>query len=302
MPTLARIRLSSLIKLGLIAALVIAPCLVIGGVGTIANAQASKRTSSTVIYGAHPRQQVDIYAPTDAVDDLPVVLFVHGGGWSMGNKERVQAKPAHFTASNYIFASTGYRLVPSVNVEEQAKDVGEALKALVGQASALGVDPTRIVLMGHSAGAHLAALVATDPQYSGDAFGAIKGVILLDGAGYDIAKSIDAARPMGRRLYNSAFGTDPERQTLLSPMTHVGGKDAPNWLALYVEERQISRMQSHSLADALTSQGKSASAVAISDTNHGRMNREIGLPAGAAQTQAVDRFLEEVFTAQDGED
>ena len=296
MPKLARIRLSSLIKLGLIAALVIAPFLVIGGLATIANAQSSKRTSSTVIYGAHPRQQVDIYAPTDAVDDLPVVLFVHGGGWSMGNKERVQAKPAHFTASNYIFASTGYRLVPSVTVEEQAKDVGEAVKALVGQASALGVDPTRIVLMGHSAGAHLAALVATDPQYAGDALGAIKGVILLDGAGYDIAKSIDAARPMGRRLYNSAFGTDPERQTSLSPMTHVGGKDAPNWLALYVEERQISRMQSHSLADALASQGISASAVAISGTNHGRINREMGLPAGTAQTEAVDAFLERVLS------
>ena len=189
-----------------------------------------------------------------------------------------------------------------MTVEEQAKDVGEAVKALVGQASSIGVDPNRIVLMGHSAGAHLAALVATDPQYAGEAFGAIRGVILLDGAGYDIATSMDAERLIGRRLYNSAFGTDPERHASLSPLTHVGGEDAPNWLALYVEQRRISRVQSHSLADALKAQGKSASAVAISDTNHGRMNREMGLSAGAAQTEAVDSFLEEVFTGQNGED
>ena len=117
MPTHARTRLSSAIKLGLIGVVALA----IGVVGlvqsTTASAQASQRTTSSVVYGAHPRQQVDIYAPADAVDDLPVVLFVHGGGWSMGNKERVQAKPRHFTASNYIFASTGSSWVQSSNLQ-----------------------------------------------------------------------------------------------------------------------------------------------------------------------------------------
>lgn len=295
MPIRTRNRQSSVIKFCLMGIAALAISVVFAGHQTIAKAQASKRTTSSVIFGSHPRQQVDIYAPADAVDDLPVVLFVHGGGWSMGNKERVQVKPAHFTASNYIFASTGYRLVPNVRVEEQAKDVGEAVQALVGQASSIGVDPGQVVLMGHSAGAHLAALVATDPQYAGDAFGAIKGVILLDGAGYDVAKSMNAARPRGWQLYNAAFGDDPERQASLSPMTHVGGKDAPNWLALYVAERRISRMQSHSLADALKAEGVEASALPISGTNHGRMNREMGTPAGAAQTEAVDAFLKEVF-------
>lgn len=272
-----------------------------------ANAQTSAQSSrpaprpgprpavSSVIYGTHARQRVDIYSPKDAVDDLPVVVFVHGGGWSRGNSRNVQSKPRHFTASNIIFASTGYRLVPSVSVETQAKDIGAAIQAIVGQANAIGVDPERIVLMGHSAGAQLAALVATDPQYAGDAFGAIRGVILLDGAGYDIGKRMTDMRARSRRVYQRAFGNDGARHRSLSPLTHVGGRDAPHWLALYVEERDASRTQSQALMNALIEAGASASALPIEDTDHGRMNRELGTAAGTAQTEAVDAFLETIL-------
>ncbi|WP_152553501.1 alpha/beta hydrolase [Erythrobacter longus] len=255
----------------------------------------ARLAAGSILYGQSQRQQVDIYSPQDAVDDLPVILFVHGGGWSMGDKRNVESKPAHFTSAGYIFASTGYRLVPNVTVEDQAKDVGAAVQALVGQASAIGVDPNRVVLMGHSAGAHLAALVAADPKYAGDAFAAIKGVILLDGAGYDVAQSMEAAEPSRWQMYNAAFGNDPERQAALSPLTHVGGQDAPHWLALYVEDRTASRDQSQALVNALVEAGSSASAVPIADTNHSRMKRELGTPEGAAQTEAVDAFLEMVF-------
>ena len=295
MPTLVQPRLSSALKFGALGVLAFAAAFTFEGQQTHANAQSSSRAVSSVIYGTHPRQQIDIYAPKDAVDDLPVVLFVHGGGWSMGNRQNVEAKPRHFTRSNAIFASTGYRLVPHVSVEDQAKDIGAAVQSLVGQANTIGVDPTRVVLMGHSAGAHLAALVATDPQYAGDAFGSIKGVILLDGAGYDIAATMDVAGPRRWQMYNAAFGSDPERQAALSPLTHVGGKDAPNWLALYVEQRRDSRVQSQALVNALIQAGSTAFALPIADTNHRRMKTQLGTQDGAAQTEAVDAFLETVF-------
>lgn len=255
----------------------------------------ARLAAGSIVFGKSQRQQIDIYSPQDAVDDLPVILFVHGGGWSMGDKRNVESKPAHFTNAGYIFASTGYRLVPNAKVEDQAKDVGAAVKALVGQASAIGVDPTRIVLMGHSAGAHLAALVAADPQYAGDAFGAIKGVILLDGAGYDVAKTMDAAGPRQWQMYNAAFGIDAVRHATLSPLTHVGGQDAPHWLVLFVEDRAASRDQSEALVNALSQSGTSASALPIADTNHSRMKRELGTTKGAVQTKAVDAFLEMIF-------
>ncbi|MEQ5787226.1 alpha/beta hydrolase [Erythrobacter sp. NFXS35] len=255
----------------------------------------SQRVSSTVIYGSHDRQQVDIYTPDDAVGDTPLVVFVHGGGWSIGNRSAVQAKPQHFKDAGYVFASAGYRLLPDTPVEQQAADIGAALRALRAQAETGGFDPERIVLMGHSAGAHLAALVATDPTYAGDAFGAIRGVVLLDGAGYDVPAAMATPTLEMPNLYRDVFGTDPTRQKALSPITHVGGKDAPHWLALYVAERANSKAQSEALIAALGQAGAQAEAAAINGTDHGRMNRELGTEAGAAQTEAVDAFVERVL-------
>ena len=253
------------------------------------------RPTRSVSYGSHQRQSIDVYEPEGVVEAQPLVLFVHGGGWRVGSKDRVQFKPQHFGDQDIYFASTGYRLLPDTPVEDQAKDIGLAVQALVGQASVIGHDPARIVLMGHSAGAHLAALVATDPQYAGDAFGAIKGVVLLDGAGYDVAQNIEDANYRGRRVYEEAFGFDAERHKALSPVTHIGGPDAPNWLALYDETRAIAKKQAELLTTGLGDTGSAAEAVAIADTDHGRMNREIGTPEGAAQTQAIDAFLARVF-------
>ena len=262
-----------------------------GGMGQYASA----KISSTVVYGQDARQQVDLYTPDDAVGDAPLVVFVHGGGWQIGNRSLVQAKPQHFKDAGYVFASAGYRLLPDAQVESQAADLGAALKALRAQAETGGFDPDTIVLMGHSAGAHLAALVASDPLYAGDAFGAIRGVVLLDGAGYDVMTAAATPTMELPTLYKDVFGTDPARQKALSPITHVGGKDAPHWLALYVAERPGSKMQSDALMAALAKAGKDAKAVAITGTDHGRMNRELGTEAGKAQTEAVDAFLKRVL-------
>lgn len=264
-----------------------------GGQGMMA---ASAAVSNTVSYGPDERQKIDLYHPEGAAGSAPLVVFIHGGGWSFGNhKTTVQAKPQHFTAAGYVFASTGYRLLPDAPVETQAADIGAALQALRTEARANGFDANSIVLMGHSAGAHLAALVATDPQYAGDAFGAIKGVVLLDGAGYDVAAQVKRSDNELPRIYQAAFGSDPARQRALSPITHVGGPDAPHWLALYVAERAASKAQSEALVAALTKAGARAEAVPVTGTDHGRMNRELGTNAGQAQTKAVDAFLKQVF-------
>ena len=249
----------------------------------------------TVLYGPSTRQQVDVYEPADAVEELPLVLYIHGGGWSFGDRKNVQAKPAHFLSKDFYFASAGYRVLPDAPVEEQAADIGAALQALRGQAFSIGFDPDRIVLMGHSAGAHLAALVASDPKYAGEASGAIKGVILLDGAGYDVPARVAEAGPQAFQLFTNVFGSDPARQAELSPITHIGGEDAPHWLALYGLERAESKRQSQALMNALVEAGVQAGALPITDTDHARINREIGTEPGAMQTEAIDAFLTLVF-------
>ncbi len=263
--------------------------------------QAGMPVSATAFYGADPRQVVDFYAPadgpqTDRWDNLPpLVLFVHGGGWSFGDhKMSAGQKPAHFTGAGYAFASTGYRLMPDAPVEEQAKDIASAISVLRAQAGELGFDPDTIIMMGHSAGAHLAALVSSDPQSAGDAFGAIKGVILLDGAGYDIASSMASANPRAKALYTEVFGTDPARQSALSPITHVGAPDAPNWLILHVADRGRSAEQSQMLASKLSAAGANAAAVPVANTDHRRLNQELGA-SGDPATARVDAFLEQFF-------
>ena len=256
---------------------------------------AAIRPTRSVLFGDHHRQRIDIYEPKGAVEPLPLVLFIHGGGWTTGDHTRVQAKPQHFTKQDIYFASTGYRLLPDHPVESQASDIGAAIQSLVGQAGLIGFDPSRIILMGHSSGAHLAALVATDPQYAGEAFASIQGVILLDSAGYDVVQHIKDADFVARQVYAGAFGYEVERQKALSPITHIGGPDAPNWLALYSETRAPTEKQANLLVAGLTEAGLTARAVSISGSDHGRMNREIGTPPGEAQTQAIDAFLAEVF-------
>lgn len=251
--------------------------------------------SQTVVYGQHPRQQVDVYEPDNAVETLPLVVFVHGGGWSAGDHKAVHAKPGHFNAAGYYFASTGYRVIPDGAVEDQAADLGTALQALRAQAAAGGFDPDKIALIGHSSGAHLAALVASDPSYAGDAFEAIKGVILLDSAAYDVPAHIASAGPQSWQLFSNVFGYEAERQQALSPITHIGDEDAPHWLAIHIEQREESRSQSEALVAHLAEAGSEAEVLSVSDSTHGRLNREIGMEAGSQQTQAIDAFLARVF-------
>jgi len=252
------------------------------------------RPTRSVLFGSHQRQRVDIYEPEGVVEPLPLILFVHGGGWRTGDNKYVQGKPAFYNEKGYYFASTGYRLLPDHPVEDQAADIGAALQSLVGQAGSIGFDPSRVVIMGHSSGAHLAALVASDPKYAGDAFVSIKGAVLLDSAGYDVVQHLEDADFGTKRVYQDAFGYVQERQRALSPITHAGAPDAPNWLALYVDGRAETQKQAQSFVSALVEEGASASALHIEGTDHSRLSREIGTEAGAAQTEAIDAFLKQV--------
>jgi len=260
-----------------------------------ARARASVPTpgSTTISYGADSRQALDYYPAKGRVAS-PLVIFVHGGGWSIGDKAHATGpKSAHFNGSGYAFASTNYRLVPDATVEQQAADVAAAVAKLRANAKLLGIDANRIALMGHSAGAHLVSLVATDPQYlkaAGVPMAAVKAVVLLDGAGYDVAKQMTGGGPLVNRMYGEAFGSDAARQARLSPLRHVAAPNAAAFAVLYDGDRDASRGQSEVLAEALRKAGSIATAVPVADTDHGKLNKNLGAPGDAA-TAKVDAFL-----------
>lgn len=242
-------------------------------------------------YGNDPKQISYVY-PAMVGGRPPLIAFIHGGGWIHGDPvNTVWNKPAHFT-QGYAFASIGYRLSPQVSIEEEARDVAAAIGALRRDANRLGFDPDRIILMGHSAGAHLAALVSTDSRYLGSDFGAVRGVVLLDGAGYDVA-SVMKGHGIEQRIYARAWGRDEAEWARLSPIHHTAAPNAPHWAILYVGSREESGNQSKAFVAALQQGGADAVVTAIPDTTHGRLNHELGT-AGDYATDVVDAFVKTV--------
>lgn len=242
-------------------------------------------------------QTLDLYGPSEkSPSPRPVMLFVHGGGWRRGDKAFVGLKPQAFVDMGYLFASANYRLEDTVSPREQAQDVARAVKWLHQHAGEHGGDAGKIFLMGHSAGAHLVALVGTDERLlkaCGLDWGVLRGVVLLDGAGYDVSRQVAGAKlPMIKELYTRAFGDDEEAQREASPVTHVGpGKPYPPFLIFHVGRRQDSREQSELLAAKLLQAGGRATTVHEPDKNHMTLNRELGMP-GDEPTGKVFEFLE----------
>lgn len=240
------------------------------------------------------RIRLDVYAPSDGKDH-PVLIWIHGGAWQIGDKANVQSKPRAFNDRGYVFVSINYRFHPTVTYKEQAGDVAQAIRWVHDHARDYGGDPGRIFLMGHSAGAHLAALVATDGRYlegAGLKPSDLRGVALLDGAGYDIPQQVrQTVLPRMKAMYATVFTEDEATQRDASPITHVArDKGIPPFLILHVAGRRDSKAQSDGLAASLREAGVEAKVVSAEGKTHATINRELGQPDDAP-TKAVFEFL-----------
>jgi acetyl esterase/lipase len=176
-------------------------------------------------------------------------------------------------------------------------DVAKAIRYVHEHAAKYGGDPEKMVIMGHSAGAHLAALVATDERYlkaEGLSLANLKGCVPVDTAAYDIAKRT-ADLPASAQTAKAVFGATEAEQREVSPATHVAkGKHIPPFLILHVADRAESKSQSHLLAGLLTDAGVKAKVVAAEGKTHGTINTALGTP-GDKPTQALFEFLDEVL-------
>lgn len=261
-----------------------------------ASAADAARVDRDVQYGDadHALTTLDVYTPANA-KHTPVVVYIHGGGWRRGDKANVAIKPRAFNAKGYAFISINYRLHPDAHYQQQARDVAAALRYVHDHAADYAAAPDQLFLMGHSAGAHLAALVAVDHRYL-DAAGldpnVLRGIILLDGGGYDIPTRLQQGlTPRAKTLFEAVFTRDPATQRDASPVHHIqAGQPIPPFLILHVADRPVSRHQSNLLADRLTAAGYAARALPAENKTHGTINRELGQPDDPP-TLAVFEFL-----------
>ncbi len=238
------------------------------------------------------RQMLDVYAPTKG-KNLPVVVWIHGGGWQRGDKSEVHKKPQAFVDKGFVFVSINYRLLPTVTIKQMAGDVAKAIRWVHDHAKDYGGDPSTIIVMGHSAGAQLAALVCTDDSYlkaEGLPLTIIKGCVPVDGDTYDVAMQIKTVEEKRATIYRTKFG-DEESQKALSSVTHVAkGKNIPPFLILHVADHPETKGQSQRLTKALQAAGVSAEAYPAEGKNHTTLNNDLGIPDDKP-TQALFAFL-----------
>jgi arylformamidase len=237
---------------------------------------------------AHERRVLDIHAPPGA-RNLPVIFWIHGGGWQTGDKSGVQEKPRALTARGFIFVSTNYRLLPHVDMGTLVRDVAKALGWVHAHIAGHGGDPNRILVMGHSAGAQLAALLCTDERYlkaEGVPFSILKGCVPVDGDTYDIPAMIETAETR-RRVHGQPpatfghrvkFGDDPAKHRDFSAVTHVTpGKGIPPFLILHVADHPDNAAQAFRFGAVLKAAGVPVKVYGAKNTNHTRINAELGL-------------------------
>jgi arylformamidase len=236
---------------------------------------------------ADPRQVLDIYAPPNA-KDLPVVVWIHGGGWQAGDKTSVQEKPRAFVDKGLLFVAMNYRLLPKVAMGDIVRDIAKSIRWVHDHISEHGGDPKRLLVMGHSAGAQLAALICTDDRYlkaEGLSLAIIKGCVPVDGDTFDVPAIIETAEtrrrvhglPQATFGHREKFGNDPEKHRDFSAVTHVArDKGIPPFLIIHVAEHPDTTAQAQRLAAALSGAGIQARLLGGKDTTHNRINEAIG--------------------------
>jgi arylformamidase len=246
-----------------------------------------------VAYGSDARQRLDVYLPP-APKDAPLILMVHGGAWSFGDKNArgvVANKVAHWVPQGFIVVCINNRLLPQAAPLDQAADVASALALVQDKAAQWGGARDKIVLMGHSAGAHLVALLASKPELAG-AHGAAKwlGTVALDSAALDV-EHIMRARHLP--LYDRAFGADPLQWKAASPLAQLERAQQP-LLAVCSSRRTDSCAQAQRYAAKANTLGMRVQVFA-QDLSHEEINAELG--RAGAYTDGVDAFLGSVDAA-----
>jgi acetyl esterase/lipase len=246
------------------------------------------RIQHDIAYGALPQQRLDLYRSDKPVKDAPIIVMVHGGAWALGSKSAanvVDNKVSHWLPGGALFVSVETRLLPHVDPLQQAQDVAVALAFVQAKAASWGGDPQKIVLMGHSSGAHVAMLVTTDAELAHNA--KLKpwlATVALDSAALDVSAIM---RDKHARLYDRAFGKDPAYWEKVSPALQLkDAKRLPPILLVCSSLRRVSCDQARAFAQKA---GNKAQVLAVA-LRHEDINARLG--TRGIYTSDVDSFLQ----------
>lgn len=200
-------------------------------------------------YGIEARQRLDVYVPKSS-GNHPIVVFFYGGSWTMGEKARYAFMGAALATHGYVTVIPDYRLYPQVRFPVFVDDSARAVAWIYQHAHEFGGDPARIVLMGHSAGAHMAAMLALDAPYlnrAGVPTASIVGLVGLSGP-----YALDPNTESLRTIFAGPYTADDWQPV------HFASNRAPPTLLLHgLDDALVYPSHTQKLRDALLSQGAS---------------------------------------------
>ncbi|MBX5493233.1 MAG: alpha/beta hydrolase [Chloroflexi bacterium] len=226
-----------------------------GALATPAPSSGIRQTLSDIAYGGDNQQRLDLYVPARE-EPVPMLLFIHGGAWSSGDKSEYGWLGVQLAQQGMLVAVANYRLSPAVQHPQHALDVAAAAAWLYRHGAEYGGDPQRLYLAGHSAGAHLVSLVALDSSYlaaAGISEPIVAGVAGFAGAAYDIDARY-ASTPLAP-LFVPAFGQDPSRWADAAPLRYVKPGAPPFLLVHGLMDNQAPAASAQTFAAALQQQG-----------------------------------------------
>ena len=256
----------------------------------LASAQQNYLVTSNIVYGDPSRpdrefQSLDIYWQ-DNVKKRPVIIYIHDGGWALGDKSDVGLKPQFFADHDMSFISMNYRLRWDYNLYDQVEDIVSVIRWVKANHGEYGLDPGRIVLMGHGAGAHLASLVGTNEEYlrAGRlSLSDIKSIVSIDTASFDIPRLMnETGSYIEQRRHRLIFGEVESVWAAASPITYVKkGKKHPSFALLYVADSESTASQARDFARALREAETNVIMIPGNHKTTQTINDEIGSPRDA---------------------
>ncbi len=245
-----------------------------------------------IAYGSSPQQVMDVYLPAKQPTGqlpAPLIVMVHGGAWTTGDKNNaavVKNKVAYWSKQNWIFISLNYRLVPDVTLQQQTQDIAQALIYIQKQAPHWHADPKRLVLMGHSAGAHLVSLLSTRPLWLTSKPQPWQVTVALDSAAYNVETIMQTRHT---RFYDQAFGSQSSNWKALSPI-HQLHQTLPAFLAVCSTIRPNQPCtQAQQFIQQAQKFGTKAQLLPV-PLSHREINTSLG--QHNSYTQAVNQFIQ----------
>jgi acetyl esterase/lipase len=218
------------------------------------------RVAKDLAYGDAPRQRLDVYAPREACGrPRPVVVFFYGGSWNSGTRAGYAFVGRALAARGFVTVVPDYRLVPDVHYPAFVEDGAAAVRWAISHADAYCGDGGSVVLMGHSAGAYIAAMLAVDPRWLGASRPAVKGLVGLAGP-YDFA-------PFDVAASRAAFGQSPD-PAATQPVTWAGAGDPPALLLYGSDDTVVRPRNSQALAAKLRAGGVAVDERAYAKLGH----------------------------------